>query len=418
MPNHYGVNPALTPLLMGAHTAGQRPPILGDPREQQPEDPGQGFMDIVRQLFGGAPNPMLEAQEQERAQKQAMLLAGLQMLAGSSTQEGRAPGLAQILAQGAMTGQQAGMQLQEHAIAQQQQQERLQMREQIFAAVGSGEVSRPQMEQMLLGLLRAGDHEGARSLSEYMKSLGGGSAGRPQIVSDVIGEDGKPYKVMLDQAGNEIRRWPQFETTARGIDRSTSTTKVLHKPSGKVMDVTYDRGTNQYYPAGAGMGVAPLNPDDIAPYSGTPVELNLRAQFMLPQAENAVQMVDAFEGAPDRIARMTAAKGWNEVTPEDQQLLQLAGQALGDTYLRITSGAAIKAEEVEMFISTFLPSPGDTERTIAKKRELRNDIMQGLRTLAARAQALGVDNLGMSREEALRSAGVVPGDGSIDFDKF
>lgn len=225
MPQDYsGIASTMTiPLLMNPHVGGRRPPIMGGPtpEEADRQEQGGGLMDIVQRLFGGAPNPMLEQAQQEEAQKQAMMIAGLQMLAGSSTQEGaRAPGLMQILAGGALAGQQAGDVLQEQAYMQQQEMQKQQLREQIFNAVGSGEVTRPQLEQMLVALLRAQDYEGARSLSEYMKSLGSQAAMRPdrlQWVSNLIDEEGNAYKALVNMVtGEELRRVPQFISQGSG----------------------------------------------------------------------------------------------------------------------------------------------------------------------------------------------------------
>jgi hypothetical protein len=59
------------------------------------------------------------------------------------------------------------------------------------------------------------------------------------------------------------------------------------------------------------------------------------------------------------------------------QMTQVAGDAWVENVLRLKSGATIKDEEIEGHHKIFIPQPGDKPETIAFKKQLRLDVMEG-----------------------------------------
>lgn len=70
---------------------------------------------------------------------------------------------------------------------------------------------------------------------------------------------------------------------------------------------------------------------------------------------------------------------------EEGQAAQQAGFQFADAYMRFISGAAVPESEVRRYMGTFMPQPGDSPATVARKKSARNAIMQSLRIGAGRA---------------------------------
>lgn len=149
---------------------------------QTDPEPRSGFSGALARLFAGPQDPNLTAQQNAEADKQAMLQAGLMGLMASRSGPGMpAPGLMQILAQGAMAGQQAGQQARQGMS--------------IHAAVE--DPSLPLSEHQRAVLRSLPPSMAAQALTQMM-SAGGG---KPQVVA--------PGSALVTPGGREVYRNPK-----------------------------------------------------------------------------------------------------------------------------------------------------------------------------------------------------------------
>jgi hypothetical protein len=200
---------------------------MAPPPEEQPQGGS-----IWSQLYSGQPSPLLSAAQEENAQRQARMAAGLQMLMGAGqrgTFNQPAPSLLQILASGMMAGQQAGMGARTSMVQQQRQQEL----QQVLAQAETGGLDRGQLEQVLAKLIANGDYEGARSLSEYMKATADDSG----IKTVTVGND----VLVLDSRTGEL-----LNQHKGGAKMGTPT--AYRDPAGNQRIGRYNPETNQMEP--------------------------------------------------------------------------------------------------------------------------------------------------------------------------
>lgn len=331
--------------------------------QQQPKDT---FWSRLASLFGGGYDPRLTPEQNKAAQQRAMMMAGVGMMA--------APGnFGQQLAAGVSAGQAIGQQQREQALSQQQAEE-------MKSLIGNGEVDENMLRTLFARAIATGQIDIARALSEVLKSLGGveGSS-NVWAMEDVLDpETNRPMNVLYNRKTGEVK-----PTGYRGMPKTPQLRAVMDPATGVMNYFEWNPATGEWKPTGMSAG-------------STPNEKQQLAAFMLPLVDIALQPVDDFERAPSRLLDIVAKKNYGEVTPSDYQMLNTAGKVLGDAYLRLTSGAAIKEEEIIMFMTTYLPAPGDTPQTLQFKRNLRKQFRDGLQMLAAKvpgqkATVLGLD---------------------------
>lgn len=174
------------------------------------QNPNPSIWDRLGQLYGGAPNPALSEAENRRAQQEATTAAGLQMLMMSGRQPGPTPNLLQILAGGAMTGRQAGGVAQQNIMQQQNRAKMTQLMQQ------EGGADREQLEQFLAQLISSGDYEGARALSEYMKSMQTDEYKTVTVGNDVLVIDPRTGELVNQIKGGAKMGTPTGYRTAEG----------------------------------------------------------------------------------------------------------------------------------------------------------------------------------------------------------
>lgn len=176
-------------------------PMSAPPPERQPTRGRMGpIADALGVAFGGMDDPRLGAEQNERARKQAMLMAGLATLASDQT------GL-KAIAQGALAGQQFGMQGREGIVGQQAEAAKVQQREQLKQLVSSGEVTPDLLRSMFAQSIASGDIDAARSLAEVLKSMGGSQSSLPslQVKEGVNPATGKPEQYTINPHTGEIK---------------------------------------------------------------------------------------------------------------------------------------------------------------------------------------------------------------------
>lgn len=352
----------------------QLPRLLAAERRQraaqaQPEKKPDTVWSRLGQLFAGVNDPRLSDEQNAAARRQAMMMAGIGMM-------GTTGNLGEQLAAGVMTGQQAGQAARGREISQEQSAE---MRE----LLGSGVVDEPMLRTLFARSIANGDIEIARALSEVLKSMGGidGQQRNVWATESVMGENGQPKTIMYNRATGEVR-----ETGYGAMPKPDQLRPVMDPKTGRVEYYQWNPATGRWTPTGMMAQVAPNEKQQVA-------------AFMLPLVNTALAPIDAFEGAPDRLLNIVAKSGYNELARADYQMLTTAGQVLGDAYLRLTSGAAIKEEEVRMFMQTYLPAPGDSPQTLAFKQRLRGQFREGLEMLAAKVPGAQVRVLGLDGRE-------------------
>jgi hypothetical protein len=292
-----------------------------------------------------------------------MMQGGLSMLAADPTIS-----TGQAIAAGVMGAQQGARQYGGQLRANEMQAKIQQM-------VGQG-ASPAQMQAVMMELIARGGEDNLRAAQMLA-----------QIISAQQGRDGStkplvtsPGQTVFDPAGGkEMYVNPNAPQTAQRAPQS----RQVYNPATRQYEYhEYDPVTGGWVPTGQ------LAKPDIG--AGQPTELERRASFFVPMATEALQYIDNFEsgpGAPTRLNQLAEATSFNELQSPEARQLYTAGRILGDAYLRITSGAAIKDEEIDMFVRSYLPYPGDDTATRQTKRVMRAHLMNGLRVLASRAQS-------------------------------
>lgn len=153
---------------------------------------------ILGTVFGGQNDPRLSPEQNEQQRRQAILMAGLGILGSGET------GL-RAIAQGAMYGQQAGMQGRQNVLAQQQATA---SQDALRGAVKDGQIDRSALERLFVAAIQSGDMEAAGKLSEVLKSMGGQQQSNLpswQSKEGVNPATGKPEQYQINPQTGEIR---------------------------------------------------------------------------------------------------------------------------------------------------------------------------------------------------------------------
>jgi hypothetical protein len=77
----------------------------------------------------------------------------------------------------------------------------------------------------------------------------------------------------------------------------------------------------------------------------------------------------------------------NKYLSSDKQQYYQAVKEWADPLVRMRTGAALRAEEFPIIISTYFPEPGDTDEVIMRKRRARAVAENGMRIAAGRGGA-------------------------------
>jgi hypothetical protein len=364
-------------------------------------------------LYAGPSSSMLSQEQNDSARKQALLQAGLMALLSSSGQPGGpTPHLFQILAQSALAGQAGGA----NARQQMVQQNRAAQLQQLMQSQGG--VTREMLDQMTMQALGAGDMEAAGRLIELRKVMRDPTAN--QIPRQYRDEQGN---LRLGIFNPETRSFEPIEGASPVTSTPTTIREYRDPQTGESFAGRFDPATNRIVRVEGGVPVdrsqlVPIRDPDTGelsfgqfnPRTGNvePItagvspasigEKATQARAFLEIVPDQIAFVDQFEGAPGRIESIIA----QELKPADIQQLQVAGSALAEAWLRMTTGAAYNETEFENARRMFIPMPGDSAAVLAMKSENRQRLLRMLRVVGgARApeQQRGKD--GRSLEEII-----------------
>ena len=338
--------------------------------QQAPRKPN--MLDRILGLYGADPATHIPQEARRGALGEGLFQAGLQtVMAGGRGHDSLTTGQAV----GSMLG---GMRQQGPRMAQEQRMN------QIREMAASGQLSAPQLQAIMMELISAGQTEEAKVVASVLNSLGD-TQDSWQRTTAINPETGLLEHVMLNPKNPDAP--PKFTGLQAPASEGGGLQRYAGMHDGKAEWATFDPSTGK----SEWMGVAPPE--------GAQTELQMRAGMFIGLADNAEAQIQAFLGVPGRLKQIINAAGLNELLPEDYQLLYVAGEQLGDAYLRLTSGAAIKEEEIQMFIHSFLPYPGDTEATVAFKKKQRDAFIRGLKIIGSGSIA-GADQFGGENRNA------------------
>lgn len=184
-------------LLAGLASQSQRGGLMGD--GQQEQDPS--FWDRISRLWAGRPDERVSSEREEEIRRDALIAAGLQMMARSSDPN-ITPHIMSIIAQGAAGGQRYAQGARQQAIDESR-------RARLAALVQDGTVDDATLEQLFAQSLAEGDMDSARVLSEVIKSR----KSSQNLGIRTVQTDNET--IVMDNQGNEIRRYPRRQGTER-----------------------------------------------------------------------------------------------------------------------------------------------------------------------------------------------------------
>jgi hypothetical protein len=306
---------------------------------------------------------LLDPQALKAARRQGLLQAGIAMLANADRPFGQA-------LQAGLQGGQQGYQGQMAGAQQTQQQAALNDIQQKYA----GKNDLQSRLAMFNDLARAGLTEPARAVATVIQAEmamqgRGGRAERTQITKREI--DGKQmFQVKnLDTGAWVGDPWP-VGTDATASEKAPTSRQYV-RPDGSI---GYEEWHDGQW----------VKTDTLAAGTAQFSAPERMAGLLLPMANRAYETLQKVWTSPNRIQQIIGKKGWNEITDEDRQLLYTAGFAMLDAYIRPISGAAVPDTEVDRFVKTYLPGPGDTEATLNLKRDMLAEFMGGLRRSAGK----------------------------------
>jgi hypothetical protein len=331
--------------------------MAGQAPQQQARKPN--LLDRILGLYGADPATHIPQEQRKGALGEGLFQAGLQtVMAGGRGHDSLTPGQAI----GSMLG---GMRQQGPRMAGQQRMNKIREMAQ------NGMLSPQQLQAIMMELIASGSTEEAKVVASVLNSLAS-EGGNMQRFSAINPKTGKPELAWADPRAPVDSVQFSGLSPVRGEGANLQLQQLADEETGEV-------GVYMFDPSGGGnftlvKGLKPL------PRKRT--ELEQRAGMFVPLSEMAEDAIRAFEGAPTRMEQLAEVSGINELQSPEGQMLYAAGRQIGDAYLRLTSGAAIKEEEVHMFIRSFLPYPGDTNEVMEYKRRARAVFVQELKKIA------------------------------------
>jgi hypothetical protein len=254
------------------------PGLLGerqDPaQEAEPRSRRQSVLAALGQMFGGQDDPSLSAEQNRAARNQALMHSGLATILASGPNP-VGVNAAQILAQGAMAGQEAGA-LARMGMARQNDLADIQ------EAFGGREINRDMLQQLAMRLGLSGDLEGAKQVTELLKTLPEQTAPNLMWLPDVM-------QLVDPRTGETIRQFQSPDGSAIPPEF------VGERNVGDKIEI-YDRRD----PAGPLIGTRPLG---VAP--GQAMTIELQAENNLTSQYN--QQISPYLDVRDALNRMEAA---------------------------------------------------------------------------------------------------------------
>lgn len=321
-----------------------------------------GFFQGARRLpgllgnaIGGMDDPRLSMQQNEQARRQAILQSGLATLAAS--QQSGATGLGSI-AQGAMHGLQAGAQGRELAYQRGQEQQTAEVgaraRAQMADIFAKGGDPLPRLQDAFMVATQSGDTESAKAIGTVIQSLAA-----QQSRASMGPVRGSPEWLAAREA--ELKLEAQYRQPGAPVPGTPEYTAMLEERA---------RIAAKYRPAAR---------------TAAGSEDERKAASFLAFIPNNIAYVDQFLGTPGRMEQALTDKGLREGTSEEMQKLNLSAIAIGEAWLRMTTGAGYNRDEMQNAGYMFVPRPGDKAGTLEMKRGMRTTLMEMLRMRAGRA---------------------------------
>lgn len=370
----YGLSPQTLMALQ------QQPGLLAPPAQ-----PKTGLLAQIGQglgtLFGGKADPMLSAAQNKQARDAALMQAGLAMLAASGPSPVR-QSLGQIVAQGAMAGQQAGTASRAGLV---QEAAKAQGAEAMGRAFGDGQVGLPQLHAAFAEAVRSGNAEAAKSIATVIQSVESAQAQTADTGaynSAAVGinpETGKPEQYLLDRRTGTVK-WlgvAPVQATGGSTGRLQAPRAYVDPETGQTKFGSFNPATGEF-----------VEVEGALPVSGAGSEGERKAAAFAAFIPRHIAFVDGLLGAPGRVEQALSDRGLREFNSAEQQQLQIAGNAMAEAWLRMTTGAAYNENELRNAYSLFVPQPGDRKETLEMKKQNRQALISMLQTHSGRAGAL------------------------------
>lgn len=357
-----------------------------------------GFFDSVKEpagkifqgLYGAPADPRLGPEGNSAALRSGMTQGGLaMMLAGGQGQD-----FLSVLAQGMLASQKGAAGSQQNQLQVQNQME--------LAKLAQGPANMENLSRMMMSAIGAGNIDAARTLSEVLKSqMAGAGAGARRRTQRMTLESepgsGEYHDFLVDMDTGE-------RITDLGRTRPKTPTPTLRQVMG-------EDGLPRYEWM---MVDEEGNPDNVAsgrdPYQ-RPTEAMTRAypfQNLLndtrgPEGEvlrqGSLSALDSI-AAPNRAEYWVGMKGWNELLPGEKEALFVHGTTVAEAWLRMTTGAAYTATELENAYRMFVPRPGDSAATLATKMRNRRALQEAVNDIAGgRVRRVSIGGRSFSPDE-------------------
>lgn len=337
------------------------------------------FLDFIFGPSSPEIRGVLDPEQQRDARRRSLFDAGISMLDASESR-----GFGGTLAAGLRGGRESygsaiANQMSGDQYAQQQQlaNRRNEISNRYRMQPGEApEATDNRLRLMMAEYLQIGDTESAGKISEYLKSRGGADAKQPGTWVTIPGPDGKPMRryVTAEEAGQT--GIPEY-VAPRQPSSANIRPVSLQTPNGPRVYL-FDPNTGRFTDTGR----APATNRE------QPTDAERKAELLRQTMEFAMPQLDSAD-APSRIEKLARDRSLNEVLKAEEQKNMIAGLAVAEAWLRLTSGAAITEGEIRENARMVVPLPGDSPETIAYKRQLRAVRLRALQGFARRATAAG-----------------------------
>lgn len=425
-----------------------------------PEQPREQTLSPLERFFGGNADPSLSPQANEAAASQAMTLAGLQIMLGANPRSGPAGNLANLIASGALAGQQAGAAARQQAAMQQ-------VRQQVGELLTSGQIStRQDMESAILQLAAVGAVDEAKLLVDILKQRPGPAEGAGELVQVVKdgkmrfvkrqpdgtfqllrgqGQDvpsrlaqGQPVEVK-DEFGRSEVAFLLENADLQKVEGPGGTTQFVDPGEGEVVsefvgpgDEVKEGVPTEVFDPRVGRNVLAVfrmgqfvdlqgNPiPNAEPKVTIPAESRAFASQALPSLEANLNRLKQFEQAPSEVEAflgrgLAARLGGRRLVGTDAEQYFAAGDQLIALVVRIISGAQASDAEREALFDAFVPQAGESREVFQTKIDRLDDFVQGARDIAAgRINSPAAENARRQLNEALIGASSPVGSGGAE----
>lgn len=359
--------------------------------------------------LAGPADPRLTEGQNRAARGQGLTAAGLHAIARSAP--GGTTGAAAI-AEGLLGSREATARAQELTLKAEQQQR-------VRALVGEAGLTPRVLQQLFVEAMASGDVQGARSISEVLKTMGPGPE-RALQAREVLNPEGERVMATFDPATGQ---WNYEGAPRMPEDTGFRDARVIQDPSSPTgwSYMGFDRNLGiervvQGAPPPGGSQSAASGPNQAV--SGAILQ-DLEAAFdpRLSQLDTAFLSRLAESRNPGAILGLVsdlANRGLGDVQPS-----AAAAARVGGMVQRVMSGAQMSNQERAFYRSAFAIRGGDSPETIAGKRAAVEMVATRIggatpEAVAQRAEELGRTEEGRAQLRSIFSEAsrLVPGAGA------